>query len=87
MSIDKEGLYAIWEWNHARECWEYHVPHRIYPMEDGYYVVSRGDVYIACDPNSFEQAEAVALGISQEQYDRDKATVAAIRSDRSLTNN
>lgn len=74
----REGLYAEWEWNRFRKCWEYSVPHRIYPMPDGRFVMSAAEVWIDGDAATFDEAEARALGISEDQFARDNATVDAM---------
>jgi hypothetical protein len=75
---DREGLYAEWEWNDAIGAWGYYTPHRIFPHKDGKFTCSSADVWHDGQFDTFEAAELDALGISPEQADRDRETVARL---------
>ncbi len=57
---DRQGEYVQWKWDELRQCWEYLIPCRIYPV-GGKFSVSTDEVWHDGSFDSFGDAEAEAL--------------------------
>ena len=60
---ERQGEYAIWQWNSVRKCWEYTTSCCIYPIKDEF-VVSSCDVWHDGVFSTFEAAEREALDMN-----------------------